>query len=125
MAVHARLQHVVSVPLRRDCQTRIVADRRACLAKPVDAVVHRSPQIVCARRETSNGAENSDGRSANRGERDDIAFRRHVSPLAMGSLSCLQQAMLPTWAFAMFGIGPTGLSNEVVATEIVVAGVGG
>ena len=67
MAVHASLQHVVGAPLRRYCQTRVVADRRACLAKPVDAVVHRSPQIVCARREISNGAENSDGDSANRG----------------------------------------------------------
>jgi len=78
MAVHASRQHVVGVPLRRYGQTRIVADRRACLAKPVDAVVHRSPQIVCARRETSNGAQNSDGDSANRGDRDDLAFRRHV-----------------------------------------------
>jgi hypothetical protein len=29
----------------------------------------------------------------------------------MGSLCCLQQSMLPTGAFAMFGIGPTGLSK--------------
>jgi len=65
MAVHTSVQHVVGVPLRRCCQTRIIADRRACLAKPVDAVVQRSPQIVCARRETSNGAENNDGGSAN------------------------------------------------------------
>jgi hypothetical protein len=26
-------------------------------------------------------------------------------------MCCLQQAMLPTGAFAMFGIGPTGLSK--------------
>jgi hypothetical protein len=32
-------------------------------------------------------------------------------PLEMGLLCCLQQAMLPTGAFAMFGIGPTGLSK--------------
>jgi hypothetical protein len=98
---------VLSMPLRRCCQTRIVADRRACLAKPVDAVVHRSPQIVCARRETSNGAESDDGGSANRGDRDDRAFRRHVCLWRCG----LPEAMLPTGAFAMFGFGPIGLSK--------------